>query len=155
MPGGNAFREGCGFVWGGLQGCWWITRFPFFFFPMHSFFCSCLVNLFVIGHLASLDVVTTIHHQYQSDVSIIIRAMSLLPSGRCQAYKSQAICLPVGFPPRLTHCLAQYSTNKVPDTNSLPFLFTNYLYSTHSFPFVDSLSSTNRSIFQDCTFYSF
>ena len=27
---------------------------------------------------------------------------------------------------------------KVPDTTSLPFPFTNYLYSTLSFPFVDS-----------------
>ena len=33
--------------------------------------------------------------------------------------------------------------------------FTNYLYSTLSFPFVDSLSSTNWSIFSDYTFYSF
>ena len=33
--------------------------------------------------------------------------------------------------------------------------FTNYLYSTLSFHFVDSLSSTNWSIFSDYTFYSF
>ena len=38
---------------------------------------------------------------------------------------------------------------KVPNTTSP---FTNYLYSTLSFPFVDSLSSTNRSIFSEYLF---
>ena len=99
------------------------------------------------------------YHHYQSGVGIIIQAMSALSSEQCHHYhqadvrhistRLSAFLMAFLFALPIV-CLGILQI-KVPNTTSP---FTNYLYSTRSFPFVDFLSSTNY-IFSDSTFYSF
>ena len=89
-----------------------------------------------------------------------IRVVSALSSERCHHYHQADVR---HISPRLSAFLMAFLFAlpiiwlgilqiKLPNTTSS---FTNFLYSTLSFPFVDSLSSTNWSVFSDNTFYSF
>ena len=84
------------------------------------------------------------YHHYQSGV--IIQAMSALSSEQCHHYhqadvrhiSSRLSAFLIAFVFVLPMVWLGILQIKVPNTTSLPFPFTSYLYSTISFPLVDS-----------------
>ena len=120
----------------------------------HHYQDDVVIKLWSIRDLWVVRVQPLERCRYYNVISTI-RAMSALSSERCHHYHQGDVR---HISPRLSAFLLAFLfvlpivwlgilQIKVPDTTSLPFPFTNYLYFTLSFPFADSLSSTNRSIF--------